>query len=173
MLTIQDFKNRANNFYENHRQRWRKKLEKGMPKGVKLDIPADQILPYTRIEFHSWLWKHIQLNAVLCPYCRAPMDITSMQIDHCLPFTRGGGPELSNQMVICKRCNAIKGPMTRHEYLILIEFLDGPAAAFRKSFEGYLINGHEGRMNKFFGKKPAKKGAKVVQSGLNFELGEF
>jgi hypothetical protein len=57
--------------------------------------------------------------------------------------------------------------------MTLITFLDGPAAYFRQRLEGIMINGHEGKMRKFFNKPPAKKGLKVEQPRLELELGEF
>src|SRR5665213_627344 len=106
MLTTDDFKTRSNTLYDTCRARWRRQLERGLPKGVKLDLEPDQILPFTRREFMKWLWEQTGLQAFQCCYCRAAIDAMTMQLDHKTPLRRGGGPELSNlNPKICERCN--------------------------------------------------------------------
>ena len=48
MLTTKDFEKRANQLFESCRDRWKKKLQKGLPKGVILDIAPEAVLPFTR-----------------------------------------------------------------------------------------------------------------------------
>lgn len=165
MLSTDDFKKVASTFYSNSIARWRVVLQRSLPKNVKLNIPAHQVLPYTRQEFLEWLWSQIQLNAIPCLYCRAPIDVISMQLDHKTPFRRGGGPELSNLQIICARCNRAKGSFTYEEYLVLVAFMDGPGAWFRDRLEGVLIMGHSNL--KYPGKglgKPKKR--TLIQDAL-------
>jgi hypothetical protein len=158
MLSVDDFRKRSSKLFESCRTRWRTKLEKDLKKQkLSLALSADQILPFTRVQFHKWLWDQMGLQAIPCPFCRAPIDILSMELDHRTPLRRGGGPELQNLEPICRRCNSIKGELTREEYVVLIAFLEGPGAHFRQRLEGSLISGGLGKMLRHF---PRKKGDK-------------
>ena len=169
MLSTKDFEKRANALFESCRDRWRKKLQKGMPKDVKLIIPVDDILPFTRRQFHKWLWDAVGLQAVACVYCRAPIDVLSLSLDHKTPLRRGGGPELDNLQVICKGCNGSKGQFAHEEYVLIVAFMDGPGASFRQRLEGVLRNGEMATMTRFFPRDKGKKKAPTkTQDSLYF-----
>ena len=169
MLSTKDFEKRANALFESCRDRWRKKLQKGMPKGVKLEIAPEDVLPFTRREFQTWLWSQTGLSAFPCPYCRAAMDIVSLSLDHKTPLRRGGGPELLNLQVVCKGCNGSKGQFTHEEYTLLVSFMDGPGASFRQRLEGVLRNGEMATMTRFFNRKDQpKKVPTKTQDSLYF-----
>jgi 5-methylcytosine-specific restriction endonuclease McrA len=177
MLTVEVFKKRADSIYAGQHAKHKKRLAKLSPKGVSIDLPPSEVLPFSRQEFRAWLWKQVGLGASLCPYCRTPIDILSLEIDHSIPVRRGGSPGLDNQKPTCKRCNTIKGELTHDEFAALVQFLDGPGASFRQRLEGIIILGYEGRVNKFFGRgkgqgKASPKG-KRVQSRIDFGLGAF
>jgi hypothetical protein len=169
MLSAKDFEKRANTLFESCRDRWRKKLAKGLPKGVELNIALEDILPFTRRWFQQWLWIAVGLNATLCPYCRAPIDIITLSLDHKTPLRRGGGPELDNLQVVCKGCNGSKGQFTHEEYSLLVAFMDGPGASFRQRLEGVLRNGEMASMTRFFPREKGKKKASTkTQDSLYF-----
>jgi HNH endonuclease len=173
MLDIDQFRSRGKQLFDHCRERWRRKLEKELPKGVRLTLRHDEVLPFTRNELIAWLWKQFGLQAHPCPYCSAPIDILSMQLDHKTPLRRGGGPELDNLQCICKRCNQVKGELTHEEFSALLVFMETSGGFFRSRLEGALINGWQGGMMKFFprGKKQPRE---VAQPTLNLsELGEF
>lgn len=173
MLDIDQFRERGNQLYESCRSRWKNKLVKSLPKGVKLNLRPDEILPFVRPVFIQWLWKEFGLQAHSCPYCTAPIDILSMQLDHKTPLRRGGGPEMENLQCICRRCNQIKGELTHEEFSALLLFMETGGGFFRSRLEGVLINGWQGGMMKFF-PKGKKQPRETVQPALNFqELGEF
>lgn len=160
MLDVEQFEKRANQLFESCRARYRKVLQKGLPKGMTmLDIKADSILPVSRREFHQWLWQQMGLQAILCPYCKAPIDVLSMQLDHKTPLRRGGGPEIDNLHAICKPCNGSKGEFTHEEYSALVAFMESAGASFRKRLEGVMRNGGMATMTRFFPRKE-KKAAK-------------
>lgn len=174
MISIDDYKVRTNKLFERNRERWKKRLLKSLPKGVTLQLSPSEILPYTRIDFQRWLWGQIQLGAILCPYCRAAIDVLSMELDHVIPLKRSGGPGLDNLEVICARCNKVKGELTGEEYKLVVAFLEGPGAHFRQRIEGILINGGVGNMLRNFPRHAKKSaGAKVRQNWLDFEVDEF
>ena len=177
MLTTKDFEKRANQLFESCRDRWKKKLQKGLPKGVILDIAPEAVLPFTRRQFQAWLWQQTGLGAFSCIYCRAAIDIVSCQLDHKTPLRRGGGPELDNlNPLICKACNGSKGEFTHEEYSLIVVFMEGPGVAFRQRLEGVMRNGGMATMMRFFpGRdKTKKKHPTKVQDSLEFlELGEF
>ena len=163
MLDTTQFEKRANQLFESCRDRWKKRLQKGLPKGVALNLKPDEILPFTRREFQSWLWKQMGLQAILCPYCRTPIDILSMQLDHKTPLRRGGGPELGNLHCICKPCNGSKGEFTHEEYSALVVFMEGAGVLFRKRLEGVMRNGGMATMTRFFPRKGKKETPKPTQ----------
>ena len=175
MITPEQWQKRVAKLYSNDRDRWRKKLEKSLPKGVTLDLRPGQILPYTQRDFEAWMWTKIQLGAILCPYCRAAIDILNMELDHKIPLRRGGDMSFENRDLICARCNKIKQDFTYDEFAVIVAFMEGPAAHFRQRLEGVLINGGVGAMMRHFPhKKKAQSGPKKIQQSLYFdELGEF
>jgi 5-methylcytosine-specific restriction endonuclease McrA len=178
MIDTEQYKARVAKLFSNDRDRWRKKLEKQTPKGVKIVIPAQDVLPYTQQQFAQWLWSQIQLQAILCPYCRTPIDILSMELDHKTPLRKGGDMSFENRQCICKRCNGCKGAFTHEQYLLIARFMDGPAASFRQQLEGVLANGNHASMLKFFPRQKKTKKDGPVQDSLYFsnapsELGDF
>lgn len=164
MIDKTQFEKRSNQLFESCRTRYRKVLQKGMPKGVALDIKLDAVLPFTRREFQQWLWEQMGLQAILCPYCRTPIDILKMQLDHKTPLRRGGGPEIENLQAICKPCNGSKGEFTHEEYSALVAFMESAGASFRKRLEGVMRNGGVGNMLRNFARPvSSKKTAKPVE----------
>lgn len=128
-----------------------------------MDVFPDSILPFSRNKFHEWLWQQMGLQAILCPYCRTPIDILSMQLDHKTPLHRGGGPELDNLQAICKGCNGSKGEFTHEEYAALVAFMESAGVLFRKRLEGVMRNGGMATMTRFFPRKEKKAVAKPTQ----------
>jgi len=175
MIDVDQYRKRVAKLYSNDRDRWRKVLSKGLPENVKLDIPADEVLPYTQLEFQKWLWSQIQLQAILCPYCGAPIDILNMELDHKIPIRRGGTMAFDNRECICGRCNKVKGELTTDEFRLLVDFMSGPGAHFRQRLEGILINGGVGSMIRLFPKKKkANNQPQHTQETLGFnDMPEF
>jgi 5-methylcytosine-specific restriction endonuclease McrA len=167
VIDIDQYRKRVAKLFSNDRDRWRRKLEKGLPKGVKLNLAPDAVLPYTQREFENWLWSKIQLQAILCPYCSAPIDILSMELDHKVPVRRGGDMNFENRECICRRCNQAKQDFTDTEFLLIVEFMRGPGAFFRQRLEGVLISGGVGRMMRHF-PKTKKEQPKHTQDALEF-----
>ena len=176
MIDLKHYQKRVAQLYNDERKWWRKELEKQATKaGFVLDVALDEILPYTQAQFGKWLWTKIQLGVILCPYCGAPIDILSMELDHKTPKRRHGGPELSNKQVICRKCNGSKGDFTHEEYVEIVNFMQGPGAPFRQRLEGVMRNGGMATMLRFFPRDKGKKAAKEnAPEPLYFsELGEF
>jgi len=172
MFTQKDFEQRASNLYDNDIKRWRARLQAQAPRGVTLEIPASQVLPYTRTQHRMWLWNAMgcSLGAFQCTYCNAPIDLISMVVDHKTPIRRGGSPDLDNQCLCCDRCNKVKGEFTEMEFRILLAFMEGPGLLFRARLEGVLINGGVGKMMRLF---PKKKGEVKKRYGTQPRLPEF
>jgi len=74
-------------------------------------------VPYTSDEFAAWLMDRVGVQAFLCPYCNAPLDVLSMVLDHNVPLKGGGGNETSNLVPCCADCNGLKHKLTGQEYL--------------------------------------------------------
>ena len=176
MIDLKMYQKRVAQLYNDERKWWRKELEKQATKaGFVLDVALDEILPYTQAQFGKWLWTQIQLGVILCPYCGAPIDILSMELDHKTPKRRHGGPELANKHCICKKCNGSKGDFTHEEYVEIVKFMQGPGAPFRQRLEGVMRNGGIGNMMRNFPRKDAKGVKKPAkQEAIYFaELPEF
>lgn len=62
-----------------------------------------------------------------CTYCGKPFDFWGLDpdraptIDHVLPQCRGGEDTPDNLLVVCSRCNSLKGGMTHGEYLAVMK----------------------------------------------------
>ena len=53
-----------------------------------------------------------------CAYCGKSV-INDFEIDHKIPLFRGGGNEINNLALSCKKCNSSKGKRTYDEYVAL------------------------------------------------------
>jgi hypothetical protein len=51
-----------------------------------------------------------------CTYCKKPLDLGQVIIDHDVPRGRGGGNERSNLVAACMQCNSGKRARTGDEY---------------------------------------------------------
>jgi 5-methylcytosine-specific restriction endonuclease McrA len=52
----------------------------------------------------------------VCSYCLKVVD--SLEIEHCIPLSRGGFHDVSNIVPACAPCNRRKGPRTVLEFLL-------------------------------------------------------
>ncbi len=54
-----------------------------------------------------------------CPYCLKKLEIGDLSLDHQTPKSIGG----TVVEVVCKRCNRMKGELTKDEYITLLELI--------------------------------------------------
>ena len=47
-------------------------------------------------------------DAFICNWCCARLHADSVVIDHFIPVAKGGGNDIDNLVVSCRRCNEIK-----------------------------------------------------------------
>jgi hypothetical protein len=59
-----------------------------------------------------------------CNYCRAWINLFTIQVDHRVPLVRGGDSKLSNLAPACGPCNDAKGDLLDTEFWDLLAFLD-------------------------------------------------
>ncbi|MBU1212420.1 MAG: HNH endonuclease [Alphaproteobacteria bacterium] len=57
-----------------------------------------------------------------CAACDQSIDLFSMEIDHIIPYTLGGGNERANLQLICRACNRRKGKSV--DLLELLSYLE-------------------------------------------------
>lgn len=55
----------------------------------------------------------------LCLYCDTPFPIEKMTLDHIIPKVKGGTDHISNLVVSCGPCNALKGGFESFEEVAL------------------------------------------------------
>jgi CRISPR/Cas system Type II protein with McrA/HNH and RuvC-like nuclease domain len=56
-------------------------------------------------------------SAHSCIYCGHPLTLDTMEIDHIVPRSKGGGEDISNKVCACPRCNALKADKGIPEFL--------------------------------------------------------
>jgi hypothetical protein len=113
MLNLSDkFSDRCDSIFYNQRNRAKEKKDKN-----GRTIKAGYVIPFDKKQFTAWFLDKFggENNAILCRYCKRPIDAFTCQVDHAVPLKRGGPPALSNLDTICAPCNAIKGKMTPEE----------------------------------------------------------
>ena len=177
MFTREDVRARARTIYDSQVARHRKRLQKSAGKGVKLEIPASEVLPYIFEEFYGWVWSNYGVAAHRCPWCGAPIDFLSLQIDHKIPLERGGSLALDNLEGICKPCNELKGSQSPEEYAELLRFLGVLSTPHRAYLEQRIRAGAAANRMRFFphqkkGEAKPKKGTPQQRLDLG-GLGEF
>lgn len=139
-----------------------------------------QPIQFTKQELERWLWARIGLNAIPCPYpyCRTPIDILSLTLDHVIPRSAGGEFRLENMQIICKECNERKGNMSHDGFEFLLRFANSELSPYdRDILMARLKAAHHGSAQRFFRKpavKPPLPTKPAITPGLDFSgLGEF
>jgi 5-methylcytosine-specific restriction endonuclease McrA len=150
MILYDQFRKRASKLYDNQRTREKQRLLSSVPKGIRITLSPDEILPYSRQELIDWLMEKVGLGAILCRYCHIPIDALSCVLDHVIPLTLGGPATLDNQQPICSRCNTLKGEMMPDEFEELALFLMNATPHLRSYVEECLLLGPQGKRAKFF-----------------------
>lgn len=59
-----------------------------------------------------------------CVYCGKKLHIKNIACDHITPFIKGGTTTANNLRLICKSCNARKGPLAENSFISLLLWLD-------------------------------------------------
>lgn len=114
MITEKHIRLRARTLKSSMTQRFGPKY-----KGPLLLDPG-QPLPFTLDELYDWLMANYGFQAFPCPYCRCPLDVLNMTLDHKEPVSRGGSLRLSNLQGCCDSCNRVKGDLTHDEFMELV-----------------------------------------------------
>lgn len=115
-----DFKTRARSLYESLRNRTKELRDKnGRIRRKGYDMP------FMPEQFRYWLDSQFTViqQARKCRYCSQWMNVFDCSLDHAIPLSRGGAPDLDNIDVICAACNSCKGRMTPEEFVFFRECL--------------------------------------------------
>lgn len=86
------FTKRTGDAYQNQRKRARKQ---------------GAILDYTLAELRDLLQPRIGTS---CPFCQDTITTENFSFDHGFPVSWGGKHSITHLLVVCRRCNDIKGP---------------------------------------------------------------
>jgi CRISPR/Cas system Type II protein with McrA/HNH and RuvC-like nuclease domain len=74
----------------------------------------------------------LEESAGVCVYCGHPLTVETMEIDHIVPKSKGGGGDYLNKVCACGACNA------RKSNLDIRGFLAGFSGRRRKAYENRL-----------------------------------
>lgn len=150
MLTLEAFDERVEALWQSQkRMAAPRKFKSGRRAGTVRT--AGMPIQFERSDLRRWLWKQVGLNAVPCPYCRTPIDIVSLTLDHIIPRSLGGEFSLANMQVICRECNERKSNMTAEGFTNLLEFAQIRLSAYdRDVLLGRLKAAHHGSPARFF-----------------------
>ena len=58
-----------------------------------------------------------------CGYCGKRLTIYTIVCDHIVPLSKKGESTVENLQLICKQCNARKGPLNEPDFAILIQLV--------------------------------------------------
>lgn len=116
MISEKQFRARASKLYSSIKARskptyWKKGRMKGRMRWQGTPVP------HTSEEFLAWLRERVGLNAFLCPYCNAPLDVLSMSLDHNIALKAGGSNCFINLVPCCGDCNNLKSKLTGQDYM--------------------------------------------------------
>jgi len=73
-------------------------------------------------------------SAHCCIYCGHPLTLETMEVDHIVPRSLGGGNNITNKVCACPRCNAQKDDKE------ITEFLKTMPRKKRHAYENRLEN---------------------------------
>jgi 5-methylcytosine-specific restriction endonuclease McrA len=94
------------------------------------------VLLFDAKSFRQWLLAQFGGNengVIRCCYCPQFLTAFLCAVDHQVPLSRGGLPDLGNLDVICPECNFTKGRMTKPEFEYFISKLREMSAHFGNS----------------------------------------
>lgn len=177
MLTQEIFKERVEALWNSQKRMAAPKKWKSGKRAGAVRNSGHQIL-FTKTDLTRWLWGGVGLNAIPCPYCRVPIDILSLTIDHVIPRSAGGEFRLENMQCICQDCNERKSNFSHNGFEDLLEFARTKLSPYDQGvLLGRLKAAHHGAAQRFFS-KPAEPGQKNLppppkQNAMDFELGAF
>lgn len=172
MITEQMFDKRVGELYQQQRSRVKTKTYKTGARQGKVRV-AGQTIPFTKDELGLWLWRQMKTQAILCPYCSAPIDILTVSLDHHVPLRFGGEVGLENLRCICRRCNTLKSDLMPREWELFLIFLRTLPTYARTSIETRLMHATGGlsQRRQASAKGEAAAPAKPIraQRGLDYE----
>ena len=118
---------RTANIYRSQRERF------GLPPEWSLDF------------FRGCVVNLFQWQASECQYCRQRITRLSFTLDHDVPLSRGGSPELANLVLCCAECNTRKGQLTGQQFRQVLSCTENWPTADAVAFWGRLKQGNQWR----------------------------
>lgn len=175
MLTVEIFRERVDALWDSQKRMAAPRKWKSGKRAGKVKRQAAPIL-FSKQDLSRWLWKQVGLNAIPCVYCRRPIDILSLTIDHVVPRSAGGEFSLENMQCICEDCNQRKGNLSHEAFEMLLRFARTELSAYDQGvLLARLKAAHHGSAQRFF-RKPAETPSKPPppkQNAMDFDLGAF
>lgn len=101
---------------------------------------AGEFIDYGVEDFLAWLRERLLLDPQ-CRYCHDRIGWETCSVDHRRPIARGGHSRFSNLDVVCRPCNAAKGPMDHAEFKELLELISNWDRRVSQNLKMRLIAG--------------------------------
>jgi hypothetical protein len=174
MITFEVFRSRCKDLWNSQKRMAAPRKWKSGKRAGTVRVEASPI-EFDYDDLERWLSKQVGLNIITCPYCRVPIDILNLTIDHITPRALGGRFALDNMQCICCECNERKGKFSGDGFKALLEF---SRSSLHPHDEGVLLS----RLRQAAGfhgtfRKPTDQAKKLPpppkQEGMDFNLGAF
>lgn len=150
MITQKQFDERVKKLYASQKKMASPRKWKSGRRAGTLRHPGF-VVEFSEAQLRSALWTKVGVSALPCPYCRAPIDILNLTLDHVIPRSQDGASTLENMQACCEDCNHMKGEMSHEAFAMLLAFA-------RRAFSSHdystllkrLKAAHAGSSNRFF-----------------------
>lgn len=173
MITEKQFKDRVKALYASQKNMARARKWKTGKREGNIRTPGS-VVEFTEAELYTVLAVKVGFNAVPCPYCRVPIDILSLTLDHIIPRSQGGTFTLANMQICCVDDNHRKGEMSHDAYAKLLSFAQ---RAFSSHDYSTLLKrlkaAHAGSMQRFGRNRDAQaRNGQALLTAKQLELEE-
>jgi 5-methylcytosine-specific restriction endonuclease McrA len=88
--------------------------QRGRPRISVSRRPREELQSFSRYCPHSWRSEILARHDSRCVHCETPLTLSTVHMDHKIPWSIKPMREKSNFQPLCSRCNAKKG--NRYSY---------------------------------------------------------
>ena len=123
MISSTQFDKRVKALYASQKKMAAPKKWKSGKRAGQIRVPGMPV-EFSEAQLKKVLMERVGFNVILCPFpfCKVPIDIISLTLDHVVPRMLGGGFTLSNMQICCANCNQMKGQISDHGFRMILTF---------------------------------------------------